>query len=441
MNRKVFALALAVLMLAGLGLVFIPAQANTPNYGDVDGNGVINSADVTLLRRRVAQGNENNLPSNYNRANADVNGDGTIDAADVTLLRRHVAATNPSTVPLGPRPSGYFISFTADDGPKGAQTTAYLDNMRTLNQRSQVVCGKNPQQFGVLPCRAGVGCGTACGTVSRAHMTFYVNGKNNSSFEEWTMFAQGRPLAIRILQEGHELANHTTSHPNLVSYSSASIIAEINETEAIINHALTRNYTVSWDLGQWTPTTTTDFYGRTYSASNPFKSHSFRPGFFSIGQGAFGVDSQLNMPWIFAGLDVDDWRGHTAQQMSRYLLDGNFNCPRCGTAWCSIGLPNGIPFVGVRNKADAADGGIILVHDGSGAWEQGATMLTTLIPEMQDMNYHFVTVEKMFEFMDAEPAWIPSTVNPGQGDGTRVNDWVIRGARRTGPGPRPHIKP
>jgi len=333
------------------------------------------------------------------------------------------------------------MAITADDGPKDAQTVLYLDNLRTLNNRSQVVCGKNPAQWGIAPCRAGVGCGTNCGTVSRTHITFYVNGKNNSSFTEWNMFTHGRPLAVRILQEGHELANHTTNHPYLQTASSATIIAEINETEDIINQALTRNFTVSWDLSQWTPTTTTDFYGRTYSAANRFKSHSFRPGYFSIGPGATGVDVQLNMPWIFAGLDVDDWRSHTAEEMGKYILDGIHNCTRHPGAWCSIGLPNGIPFEGVRGKAGAGDGGIILLHDGSGAFEAGATMITNIVPEVQSLGYHFVTVERMFEYMDAEPAWIPATVNAGAGDGTRVNDWVIRGARRTGNAPRPHIKP
>ena len=90
MNRKIFSLALAVLMLAGLGLLIIPAQANTV-YGDVDGNGYINAADVTMLRRRVSQTNGNGLPTGYSEANADVNGDGFINAADVAMLRQHVA--------------------------------------------------------------------------------------------------------------------------------------------------------------------------------------------------------------------------------------------------------------------------------------------------------------------------------------------------------------
>jgi hypothetical protein len=77
-----------------------------PSWGDVDGNGVINAADTTMLRRFIASGQTpeefREWNPDFNPANADVNGNGTIDAADVTLLRRYLAATDPSTVHLGP---------------------------------------------------------------------------------------------------------------------------------------------------------------------------------------------------------------------------------------------------------------------------------------------------------------------------------------------------
>jgi hypothetical protein len=80
-----------------------------PNYGDVDGSGYINSADVTMLRRYIAHMAAGGTTAQFEAANpgfnvnnADVNGNGTIDFADVTLLRRYVAATDPATVRLGP---------------------------------------------------------------------------------------------------------------------------------------------------------------------------------------------------------------------------------------------------------------------------------------------------------------------------------------------------
>jgi uncharacterized protein YjdB len=62
--------------------------------GDVNGDGVINNADVTMLRAYLASANANTFQTqntSFNRANADVNGDGVLNSADVTLLRRHIA--------------------------------------------------------------------------------------------------------------------------------------------------------------------------------------------------------------------------------------------------------------------------------------------------------------------------------------------------------------
>jgi hypothetical protein len=75
-------------------------------YGDANGDGFINAADVTMLRRYIAASDKDAFVRdnpNFILVNADVNGDGTIDSADVTLLRRYLAAANPATVLLGPQ--------------------------------------------------------------------------------------------------------------------------------------------------------------------------------------------------------------------------------------------------------------------------------------------------------------------------------------------------
>jgi hypothetical protein len=78
-----------------------------PDYGDVDGDGVITSADVTMLRRYIGAENKNVFRAeniSFNLANADVNGDGVIDSEDVTLLRSWIAARDKDSVALGPQP-------------------------------------------------------------------------------------------------------------------------------------------------------------------------------------------------------------------------------------------------------------------------------------------------------------------------------------------------
>jgi len=92
--------------LDGQPIVFAPSINGGVNIssvipGDVNGDGVINLADIILLRRYVARhfthlygniwldnaGNE----VYFNRAAADVNGDGQVNLADIILLRRYVA--------------------------------------------------------------------------------------------------------------------------------------------------------------------------------------------------------------------------------------------------------------------------------------------------------------------------------------------------------------
>jgi alpha-tubulin suppressor-like RCC1 family protein len=117
-TRNTLSLLLAFALLAGIlpqsGGVRHSATATdepTPgfnpfiDYGDVNGDGVINAADVTMLRSYIAsQEKEDWLEANpsFNALNADVNGDGFINSADVTQLRRYIASTDPLTVKLGP---------------------------------------------------------------------------------------------------------------------------------------------------------------------------------------------------------------------------------------------------------------------------------------------------------------------------------------------------
>lgn len=56
--------------------------------GDVNGDGRVNTVDVTWIRRYRMGGYESQIP-NFNEAAADVNDDGRINTIDVTLIRRY----------------------------------------------------------------------------------------------------------------------------------------------------------------------------------------------------------------------------------------------------------------------------------------------------------------------------------------------------------------
>jgi peptidoglycan/xylan/chitin deacetylase (PgdA/CDA1 family) len=404
-----------------------------PQYGRITGQGtaqnpIITAADTTMLRRYLAAVDkpafEAAHPTTFIKANADVNGDNVITAADVTLLRQYLAATDPSQVHLGPPLPRYFICLTYDDGPRegsGGDTPGTLNAFRDANNRNtstiKVVCGRN----GVDPCgipggRTGCGLGrgtgaNACGNTSRAQGSFMVMGNDGLTIPNSAMYLR------RILEEGHSLDNHTQNH-NIQSNS--DVRTQINTVENTINTQVNG---------------VTDFYGNTYNASNRHRSFAFRPNNFRMRSDYTGIDRDFNMPWIFASCDPDDWRGHSGTVMSQYVLNGNMACGgggpggNCGGTsfpsgpWqCSI---QNTPWAGSQDGA--ADGVFVLFHDGGG-WPRAHTTAATasLIPALQAIGYHLVTIEQMFHYMNAEPQWIPNNPTAGDGTGTRVNDKAIR---------------
>jgi hypothetical protein len=80
--------------------VIATSDTSPPLYGDVDGDGVIDAADITLLRRYIAAEGRGDLENfhrenpRFNAANADVNGNGKIDFFDVLLLREYISGGN-----------------------------------------------------------------------------------------------------------------------------------------------------------------------------------------------------------------------------------------------------------------------------------------------------------------------------------------------------------
>ena len=64
------------------------------SVGDVNGDGIINSKDATMILIAAAKqgtGRETELTASQQKA-ADVNGDGKINASDATVILRYAAA-------------------------------------------------------------------------------------------------------------------------------------------------------------------------------------------------------------------------------------------------------------------------------------------------------------------------------------------------------------
>jgi peptidoglycan/xylan/chitin deacetylase (PgdA/CDA1 family) len=316
-------------------------------------------------------------------------------------------------------PQQYYIAITFDDGPAITAgqgiTPGVLDFFRDLNARDDVVCGMND----LIACAPGIGCGTVCGTISRAHTSFYINGNNISRSSGGVT---GTALLRRMLQEGHTIENHTWNHPNLETGRVGGLPLT---REHIRDDQLIRTSNAIRDAVNGT----TCFYGITYNdTTNPYIPFSFRGTQFSMSENARFLDRELNMPWFAADIDPWDWGSigpqsgpHSAQAMADYILYGiqscncvdNDNSSDSGT-WCPI--RTGANIKGVADGA--ANGSIILLHDGGGNRAPTLAMLSLVVPVMQEMGYHFVTVEQLLQYMDSEPLWHTATTPPNGSSGS-----------------------
>ena len=169
------------------------------------------------------------------------------------------AATPVSTAPRQRRsPASYnavatsrpFVALTFDDGPHPELTPQLLDILRSEGVRA----------------------------------TFYVIGRNVQTYPE---------IARRIVAEGHEIANHTWSHPTLTAISAERLDKEMTSTTEIIQRVTGRR-----------PTNMRPPYGAVNERVRQamFKNH--------------GLDV------IMWSVDPLDWRRPGAEVVRQRLVDG-----------------------------------------------------------------------------------------------------------------------
>jgi peptidoglycan/xylan/chitin deacetylase (PgdA/CDA1 family) len=98
-------------------------------------------------------------------------------------------------------PDGHRVALTFDDGPTPGVTDLILDELRKR----------------------------------KLHATFFMIGQR---------IAAEPDLARRVLAEGHEVGNHTFTHPNLTTLADSQVEAEIQKTQDIMGEAL--NHRPAW---------------------------------------------------------------------------------------------------------------------------------------------------------------------------------------------------
>lgn len=149
------------------------------------------------------------------------------------------------------------VALTFDDGPDGKVT---------------------PQILSVLK-------------MYEAKATFFMIGKNVS---------KNQAIVKQIVEEGHEIGNHTWNHPKLTQLSKVSVKQEVDRTSNAIYEAIGQNPTV------------------------------FRPPYGATNEQVISV---ISMPSILWSIDTLDWKHRKAEKILSYV------------------------------KASAKDGSIILMHD------------------------------------------------------------------------------
>lgn len=104
---RCFAAILSLVMLTASTVFFPITAADAVLWGDTNGDGTVDSKDLSLLRKYMASMDytAGTSPVAVSKG-ADANGDGTIDSKDLSLLRRYFAsydyASGFSSVYLGP---------------------------------------------------------------------------------------------------------------------------------------------------------------------------------------------------------------------------------------------------------------------------------------------------------------------------------------------------
>ncbi len=193
------------------------------------------------------------------------------------------------------------IALTFDDGPDPRYTPAILDVLRYYH----------------VPA------------------TFFVIGANATSNEH---------LVRRIFREGHELGNHTFTHPNIATISEHQLALEISATERLLESTLGR------------------------------RSILFRP--------PYAIDTEPETPEDLRPLRF-------VSRLGYYLVEMNID----PTDWQSPGVDEIVKVV--LDKARRHEGNIVLLHDGGGDRSQTLNALPRVIEGLRSNGFELVTVSHL----------------------------------------------
>jgi len=211
--------------------------------------------------------------------------------------------------------SGYnpdLIALTIDDGPASPYTGQMLDELKALNVKA----------------------------------TFFLIGQNADRYPG---------LVKRIWNEGHEIGNHTYTHPNIGAIPSIRAEFELNATQRVFQSLLHRS---------------TLLFRPPYNAdAEPNAAEEVQP---------IVEASEMNYITVLEFLDPQDWKleertedGTIRKRTSKEMLDV------------------------VLQQVETEHGSCILLHDGGGDRAESVKLIPLLVHELQKRGKKFVTVSAL----------------------------------------------
>ncbi len=193
------------------------------------------------------------------------------------------------------------MALTFDDGPDPRWTPQILDVLRT----------------------------------QQAPATFFVIGVNAD---------QDPALLERMMREGHEVGNHTFTHPDISTITRQQLRLEINATERLLESVIGRRSLL------FRPPYAEDIEPETPDQVNPLL-YTSSTGYYTIG----------------LGIDPNDWTNPGVDRIVQDTIDG----------------------------ADAGRGHVVLLHDGGGDRTQTVAALPGIIDGLRRRGYSLVTVSSL----------------------------------------------
>jgi len=236
----------------------------------------------------------------------------TVNAQDVN--------STPTPAPPGAKPATYtqvrvdqpYIAMTFDDGPSSANTPRLLEILKQRNIKA----------------------------------TFFLIGQNAASNPE---------IVRRILADGHEVGNHSWTHPQLSKLSDDRVTTEINKTQDAIKEA-----------SGFTPTLLRPPYGAITARQREW------------------IESQFGLSIILWSVDPFDWKRPGASVITQRIL------------------------------SQVRPGAIILSHD---IHKQTVDAMPATLDGLIAKGYKFVTVTQLIAMNKPKPSPAPAVNSGGQQPG------------------------